>query len=419
MRIQRHSPAGLALLVLVLASLAFFAFAGFYSEVREDDYKKLGLPVLNVNTYGKMINSKENFLDGLYTLTDGDMHWEGSCKIRGRGNSTWKTIDTSKKPYLLKLDEEEPLLGMASARRWVLKSSATDKSFLRDEYAFYLAHEVWNRFAWTPRQKFVTLVLNGKYAGLYGIQEKVEVAPGRVGIDPAQGGILLKIDEHRDEAYSFTSKHWVIFNIIEPEGTVYGEEDFRMMERFVNEREKYLFGENGQGADWTRYFDLDSLVDWYLVNEFTKNHDSRFQSSCFAYYDRTTDKFYMGPVWDFDLSSGNTDAAGCNKPDGYITDQAFWYERLLQDELFMNALRQRWKTTREKLAESIELIQGWADGLADAATLNDRVWKSFGHRQWPNPSGWRDRKSYQAEIDYMTDYLRARLEWLDSQWGQD
>ncbi|MBQ9537904.1 MAG: CotH kinase family protein, partial [Treponema sp.] len=341
MRIRRHSPIGLLTLLLALASSAFFAFAAFYSGIREQDYKNLGLPILNVNTYGKQIKSKKDYLDAVYSLDYGDSHWSGACKIRGRGNSTWNTIDTNKKPYLLKLDNEEALLGLGKARRWVLKSSATDKSFLRDEYAFFLAHKVWNRFAWTPSQKFVTLILNGKYAGLYGLQEKIEIAPERVDISPADGSILFKIDEHINERLSFTSEHGVLFNIVDTDGVEYSWDEFFAIKDFVNEREKYLFGETK--GDWTRYFNLDSLVDWYLVNEFTKNHDSRFQASCFIYYDAPRDCFFMGPVWDFDLSCGNTDAAGCSKADGYITSQASWYERLLQDEVFMAALKSRWQ----------------------------------------------------------------------------
>ena len=458
MKIRRFGTGFFLLFALALASSAFFAFAAFYSSVRAEDYERLGLPVLNINTYGRKINSKENYLDAVYTLDGNGMHWSGGCKIRGRGNSTWKTVDTSKKPYLLKLDEEEALLGMGTARRWVLKASATDKSFLRDEYAFFLARSIWNRFAWTPQQRFVTLLVNGKYAGLYGLQEKIEVGPERVAIEPMDGSILFKIDEHRNEQFSFTSNHGVLFNIVDTDGVSYSWDDFFAIQDFVNGRERWLYGEQdgqaeapswgeaaeredvaapgqgeaperedaaapaetmeqGAGNDWTSYFDLDSFVDWYLVNEFTKNHDSRFQASCFISYDGKQDKFFMGPVWDFDLSSGNTDAAGCSKSDGYITAQAFWYERLLQDELFMTALRSRWAATKDELAASIDAIQGWADELEDAAVLNDRVWKSFGHRQWPNPSGWRKRKRYQDEIDYMVAYLRARLAWLESQWG--
>ena len=31
------------------------------------------------------------------------------CRIRGRGNSTWRTFDTNKRSYLLKLDDETEL----------------------------------------------------------------------------------------------------------------------------------------------------------------------------------------------------------------------------------------------------------------------------------------------------------------------
>ncbi len=417
MKIRRYSPCYLLLLAFVVASSAFLAFAAFYSSIREEEYTGLGLPVLNINTYGKKINSKENYRDAVYSLDAGDFHWEGSCKIRGRGNSTWKTIDTSKKPYLLKLDQEESLLGLGKARRWVLKASATDKTFLRDEYAFYLAQKIWNRFGWTPSQKFVTLVLNGKYAGLYGIQEKIEIGPERVNITPSEGSILFKIDEQLNEQFNFTSEHGAPFSIVDTDGVEYSGDDFSAIKDFVNEREKYIFGEQEDGESWTRYFDLDSLVDWYLVNEFTKNHDSRFQGSCFLVYDAKRDKFFMGPVWDFDIAAGNTDASSCSESEGYITAQAFWYEWLLQDEVFMAALKSRWKETRGQIEASINNIQDWADDLHDAAVLNDRVWKSFGHRQWPNPSGWRSRKCYQDEIDYMIAYLHDRFLWLDSQWN--
>ena len=417
MKIHRFGTGFLLLIILVTASAAFLAFASLYASIRTEEYESLGLPVLNINTYGKKINSKENYLNAVYSLDSENFHWSGGCKIRGRGNSTWKTIDTNKKPYLLKLDEAESLLGMGKAQRWVLKAHATDKSFLRDEYAFYLAHTVWNRFSWTPRQQFITLVINGKYIGLYGLQEKIEIAPERVAIAPEDGSILFKIDEHRNEHYSFTSDHGVLFNIVDTDGVEYDWDAFFAIKDFINERERYLYGEQKDGTGWTQYFDLDSFVDWYLVNEFTKNHDSRFQASCFLTYDGKQDKFFMGPVWDFDLSSGNTDAASCSKSDGYITAEAFWYEQLLQDELFMTTLKSRWQDTKDELAASIAGIQDWADELNDAAVLNDRVWKSFGHRQWPNPSGWRNRRSYQDEIDYMVSFLKARFTWLESQWG--
>ena len=53
------------------------------------------------------------------------------------------------------------------------------------------------------------------------------------------------------------------------------------------------------------YIDVDSFVDWYLVNEFSKNSDAIFQKSVFVYYDPADGKLRMGPNWDFDLAFGN------------------------------------------------------------------------------------------------------------------
>ena len=49
--------------------------------------------------------------------------------IRGRGNSTWQA---DKKPYKLKLDKSQDLLGMGKNKHWALLANRFDQSLLRN-----------------------------------------------------------------------------------------------------------------------------------------------------------------------------------------------------------------------------------------------------------------------------------------------
>lgn len=142
-----------------------------------------GLPTFYVNTPGGAeIKSKVDWTDGtLLALKDaGDDNFENlSTEFRGRGNSTW---EQPKKPYAIKVNKQQKrtILGMPEHRRWVLIANYLDNSFLKNHVAFYLSR----RFGmdYTVRGKFVNLVFNGVYSGLYWLGEAIKVDENRVNI---------------------------------------------------------------------------------------------------------------------------------------------------------------------------------------------------------------------------------------------
>ena len=77
------------------------------------------------------------------------------------------------------------------------------------------------------------------------------------------------------------------------------------------------------------------------------------------------------------------------------------------------------RETAEAFYESFSWIQEQADKLVPAIKINDAVWKNIGHRQWPHAPGWKNRKTYQAEVDYMIDFLEKRRIWLENEYSMD
>ena len=407
MRILRHSLAFIVFFSLFTAFILFMAFASFSAEISIDDCVALKLPVLTIETEGaKKIKSKEKYLKANYVLIDGQNYDYGSCKIRGRGNTTWRTRELFKKPYLLKLNEKKNLLGFPSAEKWVLMANTADKTQLRNYYAEYLSSKVFNSLPWTPKSRYISLFINGQYNGLYALTEKVEAVLGRVPLSEEEGSFVFVVNGRQNKEWNFESSNGVVFSVRSTIGA--SDDEMKRRENIIREAEEKLFSGNFEK------FDLQSFVDWYLINEFTKNHDAKFQSSCYLYYDSKVDKIFMGPAWDFDISCGNISWDNCDKVEGFWVKNASWYEKLFEDKVFCELVKARWISKRSEIEKSIMFLKKSAVELKPAIMFNDAVWKNIGHRQWPHAPGWKNRKTMESEIDYMINFLEKRALWFDS-----
>ena len=399
------------------------------------------LPIVAVNTDGfKPIKSKEDYrrCDAYFVETfteamrlreeivskktearekDGSEKDEHRARIRGRGNSTWNTFDTNKRSYLLKLDKEKELFALPSARKWILQANVTDKTSLRNAYAYHLGREVFTKAGWAPKTQFVHLFVNGKYLGLYMLMEKAEIAPNRIPLnpDPADESFLAEVNSRLNRAWNFRSDEGVAFSIREKENAK--QDYYRKAEETLQKFENVLFSENftDENTGYRAYIDIESFVDWYIVNEYTKNHDARFQDSCFLTYSSADKKIRMGPIWDFDIACGNNKDE-CANPEGLFIQSRHWFERLWQDPYFREKVAERWRECRPQIEESFGWIEGEAKKLENDANLDDKIWQRFGYRQWPNAPGYKERKTYRAEVEYMEGWLKKRAAWLDSEW---
>lgn len=440
--IRRYSYVfGFSLFLLAFGALFAFLISSD-RKITVAECKNLGLPILEISTDKlKEIKSKEKYVKASFTLGNSSEYEEisGKCKIRGHGNSTWKTTFTQKKPYLLKLESPASILGMKGARKWILMANACDRSMLRNYYAEYLTHNVWNNMRWNPESRYVTLFINGKYRGLYGITEKVEVVENRVQFEGE--GFLAEIDSHSGRPYSFSTDSRLRFNIRSPKSTL---ENYKKWAAKFESLEKLLYSDAWNEVDgYKKYFDMDSFVDWYLLAEFSKNYDANFYNSVFMNYDYGTGKLYMGPAWDHDIAFGNTsksstspgsygsllsnnawiqmfnffdplkNSSAAKDYEGFLINQSHWYNRMFGDDEFVSLVKERWAETRELLKKSIEWLNEQGRGLEDAAELNDSVWHIIGSANWPRAPGYRERKTYRSEVEFLVDWCEKRIEWLD------
>ena len=270
------------------------------------------LPILKINTNGQSIvdNPKifcsmkvidngvgfRNFVsDSIFTFNDSI-----GIEVRGSSSQTFpkksfsvETIDSTG------VSKNVSLLGMPSENDWILNASYTDKSFMRNVLSCQLAREMGN---YGSRTRFVELVINDQYQGIYIFMEKIKRDANRVNVskmttadtigDALTGGYILKMDK-------FTGAGGIGWTTLYPP-TSGGANPFIQYEYpkaadILPQQENYIHAyvdsfENvlasSQFADpingYAKYLDVNSAIDYFLINELARNNDG-FKKSVFFY----------------------------------------------------------------------------------------------------------------------------------------
>ena len=353
---------------------------------------------LVIDTAGTAIGP-EDYVEGTVTL-DGTTH---ETEVRGRGNSTWTW---PKKPYKLKLAEDAALLGTRMLDEWVLLAGYADRSALRTAAAFTLARQT--RLLWTPRFRFVDVVINGTSQGLYMLTEQVEEGNGRVELP--EDGHLLEINKRylRDDEPGFRTGRGTAVAFKDPDEVTRVQR--RRVRGAVTRFEKVLTGKDFADPEtgYAAYIDTKLLIDWYLVEELFGNRDSNFQSSVNFTWSPGK-RFEFGPVWDFDISAGTRWRAQ-SQPDVWHTRVGdHWIARMLEDPKFSARVKRRWAGLRPTVDRLIAQIPGAAAPLAASAAVDWQQWHTSGDLAWTVHG-----PTYDAEVAHVASWLRRRAEWLSS-----
>ncbi len=370
-----------------------------------------GLPIIYINTNDRVpIDSKEEYRKGDVHLDGGRYFMDmasSEMKIRGRGNSTWWVSD--KKPYQLKFSDKMEFLEMPKDKKWIFLAEFSDKSLMRNRIAFEMGH--LSSLDWTPQSAYAEIVVNDEYRGTYNVSQKVEESDNRVAIGDT--GYLLEIDQldrlDPDDVYFKTKKF--LINIKEPE-LEYDSSEYKYVKDLLNNFEIVLMSDDFTNPElgYEKYIDVDSFIDWYLINEITKNQDSRNFSSIFLNL-IPGEKIKMGPIWDFDLAFGNVNYSECEHPEGFWIKHHHWYARLFEDPVFKNKVKERFSHFRNNQSFIIEKIDSFALQLQWAQYENDKKWNLFGRYVWPNPVFF---NSHKEEVEHLKDWYIKRMNWLDN-----
>ena len=399
----------------------------------QDQYVQLtNIPTIFINTVnGVGVTSKDNYVEAYVTVRGAknaeDNITEVLTEIKGRGNSTW---GMAKKPYRLKFDKKIKFLGNAAKEKnWVLLANYADKTLIRNALAFETARNMFD-FGFTPSVTFVDVVLNGKNLGNYTLTDQVEVKSKRVEVleqettvtasDPEiTGGYLIEVDGFADSEISwFQTNKGMKVTIKYPKDDEINSAQSNYISNYTQQMETALFSSNYTNAEtgWRKYVDEASLVDWYIACELFGNSDSWW--STYMYKERD-EIFKLGPLWDFDIAFNNDDRLGNATTKfmrTYAHDPKTWIARWWQDAGFVSAVKARWGELRAKGLKSFmnNYITEAAELLDESQENNFNVWNILSSKVYRELAA---RGSYEAEINFLKQYVLDRISFLDGQWG--
>ena len=346
---------------------------------------------------------------------------EAACGFRLRGNST---SNFPKKPFAVKLASKAEVLGMKKHKRWCLLANWIDRSLMRNGVAFDIADRVRSTFAdtdapgltWQPHGKSVELVLNGVHVGNYFLCEQIKIDKNRLAIQDgfedqtspttANCGYLLEFDDNYDETNKFHTSHCNLPCM--SKDVITDNAIWNYVQTWVQDVENKLCSGNYSAA--YEKLDINSVADYWIVQELTMNNEYRHPKSVYMYKDGTG-KLCAGPVWDFDyqtfpnislinsLYSNN----GKDKLNFTVNTLLYnnatndapymWYPLLFNDATFKQLVKSRWQT----LYPVLQGVTSTIERLGQANKLSDQ----YNQQIWPIES--KERTGYGWFIAYSGD----------------
>jgi subtilisin-like proprotein convertase family protein len=417
------------------------------------------LPLVIINTTNQQIPDDPkltasmgvvyNGVGAINHTTDPFNNYNGKIGIEKRGSSSQ---GFPKKSYGFETwtatgnDTAVSLLGVPKESDWILSANYTDKSFFNN----VLAYRLFNQFgSYAPRTKYVELVLNGQYQGIYVLMEKIKRDSNRVDVSkltpadtagsPLTGGYILKIDKFTGSGGgNFASSYaplvssggqQIRFQYEYPSDVDIVTKQKTYIKKFVDSFESALknFSLYDTTIGWRRYADENSFIRYFILNEVAKNVDG-YRLSTYLYKTKDTkgNKLFVGPPWDYDIAFGNANYCGGNVDTGWAwqfgsvcpNDGAqvpFWWQRLMQDTLFKGKLKCAYSKFRSTSLDTTKLF-GYIDStvtfLNAAQVRNFQTWPILGAAVWPNPTPV--PITYAGEILELKTFLKKRIAWLDT-----
>lgn len=414
----------------------------FYGTKSAGDDSKLfqltNLPTIILHTKNEVdVTSKETYLKGIISVISekGTNIFFDSMEIKGRGNASWTF---PKKPYRLKLYNKASLLGMpAIEKNWTLINNYGDKTLMRNLLAFDLSKKL--EMPYTPAGKPVDVFLNGQYKGTYQLCDYLEVASNRVPAEKMSktttelpnlsGGYFLEMDGYAYTEISWfeSTKNKIPVTIKYPKDDEINSTQRNYIVQHFSNLENALFSSvyTNPNYGYRNYMDIDTFLRLFLVGEISGNTDTFW--STFMYKFKNNNKFYFGPVWDFDLAYENDYRT---YPINSLNDWLYntngssargvkdFVNRIFSDTASIIDLKSIYSDLRNSSVVTeqtlLDVVDSYVSELNQSQLLNFKRWNIMNEKIHGNPKVF---GSYEAEVENIRNFIKNRIVWIDNKLG--
>lgn len=373
--------------------------------------------------------------EGMNRLSDAPV-LETRIRSRLRGLTSMRF---PKKQYVINMYREDgtrnkvDVLGMGEGWKWVLNISHIDKSLMRNYMCLNIASRI---MGYAPETRYCEAFRKRgdsyEYLGVYLFMEPVARGKSRIPLTKynprhAQTAYLLRRDRYQPggvilDTYATVNRLSTNFlevkypgkSRITPQTVAFIEEDVGRLERALYSTDR------GEFLQYRELLDVDSCIDYFIINEFFANYDSQW-NSIYLYKD-INEKLRLGPVWDFDQAMGNS-APFLFEPRSTAMQNGVWFDRLLWDGKFLYRLISRYRELRRGVL-SEEYLNRFMDEVTEY--LGDAVARDWDRWRYDDPHALAyaegdvlhsnslvKRANHREEVEAMREALHEHGAWLD------
>ncbi len=439
------------------------------------DVKPSTLPRIDVNTGGAGISSTENYTFATITLSncsDEFVFTDITAGIRLRGNST---AGAPKKPYRIKFDKKQNVLGLNNGKKfksWVLLADYFDSTMLRTFSTFSMADILNEGKYFSSDFTPVEVYINNRYQGVYLLCEQTQIDGNRVNIYEREdtdtsleiGYLLVGQGGRTDEPNTVsigttlyaTDRNGVTsyagggnFSLSGGDYTnaqmtyvkKYVEGVYEVIRRAIYENTYYSLDRQGNLSLKTQFkgkttqekqietidavFNIDACVRLCILDEIVKNLDAGTFNMYVDLSPEGDGRLTLGPPWDFDFSMANTKYDSTHSPYDYYATNFTYSDGMRVNTIFVLFGNLPWfeDMIKDVWDEHVDELYGVANNLNVMCALYGQYYqKDYAH--WNRSLLFHHCTDCHAKftchadaVDFLSDWLYKRLDWLDYVWG--
>lgn len=361
------------------------------TPIRDSEDKRIGYVTAPDGSDRIVANIKIIDNEGVYNHLDDKPNLESNAEIHIRGNSS-RRFDKSS--YAINLVDEngennwQEVLGMDAHHEWVMHGPFLDKTLIRNYMWYNIAGEMME---YAPNVRFCEAFIDGEYQGVYLITETITAGKNGSRLDlevdrkdNTYSGYLLRMDrEAKSEEqaidsftrYTYLNSHGIEVRYPGP-GNITPELQRSITKDFSDfEKAIYSYDFDDEEYGYRSLIDVDSFVDYFIINEITCNIDAGKYST---YIYKDIDGKYKMCVWDFNNCCDNYQQESTYTED-YNVQNCIWFEFITKDDYINKRIIKRYKELRKGILSDEYLESYINDTIEYLGPAIDRNFDKWGY----------------------------------------
>ena len=397
-----------------------------FKSVPSPENQGNGLETQVLNIWLDAQVAKEDVTNGTLAMMGMD---PVSIDIKYRGNSSFSDFDKPQYRISFKNEArtrnvERSMFGMNEASDWILYGPFLDRSLLRSKFFLDLSRDL---LPWAPDSRYFELYLNDEYEGVYLAIEALQVDEQRIALH--EKGLLsgetaylvwrerIGQEENPIETYaSINALTSYELSVDFPGPKRITQKQLDWISSDISQFEQALYGPDFRDdvLGYRTYIDMDSFVDYFLINELAMLSDAGYLST--PMYKDLKGRLTLS-VWDFNNALNNY-YKDKNVEAFYLTESNY-FSQMIKDPIFVSLVLDRYSDLRKTSWDTTVLLNKLEELERSIHEAKERNFKRYGYtfeRELLDRSVTgerRDPSSYEEAVEQVRSTLVNRLEFLD------